>query len=1071
MIPESFQTDKNMEGMRSITLFWKAVPFEYHNGKDFHYLVEHQRIAKRHSRDINHLNEINDNPIRTHNTSYTFNHMKSDWTYSFSVYGVNSMGKSSNYSQIIVESNDLIPHKPTNIDVYSFGGGRYEVQWSKPRISQANYQFVNYTVFWCKNLRPRPFPCEGPIDWVHTKNLSIALELPDIATNYQFAVSANTDSSSSGMSWAECIVPINGRLDKLSDVSLKVINSTSINVIWKLNCPAQRRVVEGYKINYCVTRDNTCSGCEKLDSVEVDNSAENFILSDLEPFTRYKVTVLAYSDLGPSEESDRRCDQTLSASPRDAPSHLRVIVQTEDSIGISWQVPSVPNGIIDHYLISSNASETPFKVTSHFCNSSSCSFTMRNLKSYRWHELRVKACHSGIYCSPASPILVTHTLESYPSQMVPPRSEVINSTSVRIMWSAPVVANGPINYYSIKVIRSDNSTEVFNISGKSNDFYLSLDCDSSVDSSIDFRPQYAVQIAAVNLRENRHLMAVYSESTNLNACLLLSSDSWFYILGLVGGTALGLIILVLVLVVLIKWMKKRINTYRELQIDLPKGLEVPRLVTDERDNSDTFHGFERNDSFKNINSELLDEENDSFKNRHGSGLSHTSNSSTELLFKNNSNKKGDSLFRMTSHDSGQQESISSHCSTEAHTSDSGVEVESQQNSLLNEIQRHLKANPQPSLAIVDELVNNDSSGSKDSGLEVNSGARSKKTKKRTKGLNLINSSKISAIVMPPGRNEVMNPLYDNPMSHSVCVYSLLANSEPSLVEVPAREDHNILSDMTKFTKPEMAKSLSNIIQSYSPSDPKIGCIICETNNSSRSSSRNSSPNCPYYKYGMKRQNHNQNAFVATFTPEKQRTKVTKTNNGYITIDSLPPNGQIVSMNPKKKLEHDWSQSSYDAEVSSTSSNGDNEQTEVTQGCIQDNLFTKSRLSFTDCQKIQNNSSFEDNTELNVIELNDSSNHQIMASTDSVAECETQLSVVKELNTPVEDTTQLKSSVTSGSLLAKDSNGYVLHNAISQSNCSQAKPTLIKNANGYVIRDGIEMNGLVPNSNLVNVTQV
>ena len=1048
--------------MRSITLFWKAVPFEFHNGKDFHYLVEHKRIAKRHSRDINLLNEIGDNPVRTHNTTYTFNHMKSDWTYEFTVYGVNTQGRSSNYSQIIVESNDLIPHKPIGIDVYSFGGGRYEVQWSKPRVSQSNDQIVNFTVFWCKNLRPRPFPCEGPIDWVHTKNMSIALELPDIATNYQFAVSANTESSSSGMSWAECIVPINGRLDKLSDVSLKVINSTSMYVIWKLNCPAQRRVVEGYKINYCVTRDNSCSICEKQDSVEVDNSAENFILNDLEPFTSYKVTVLAYSDLGPSEESDRRCDQTLSASPSDAPSHLEVTEETERSISISWQVPMVPNGIIDHYLISSNDSERPFKVLSQDnCNSSTCSYVMTNLKSYRWHDLTVKACHSGIYCSPPSPSLTAHTREWYPFQMVPPRSEVINSTSVHIMWSLPIVTNGPIDYYSLKVVRSDNSSEIYNVSGKYMDFYLNLDCDATVDHTTTFRPQYSVQIAAVNLRDGRHLMAQYSESTNLNACLLLSSSPWLYILGLVGGTSLGMIILVLVLVSLAKWMKKRINTYRELQIDLPKGLEVPRLVTEDRD---PLSSLSHTDSFKNINDEAHDDDSDSFKNRHGSGLSHTSNSSTELLFKHNSNQKNDNLFRMTSHDSGQQESISSHYSTEAHmSSDSGVEIENHQNSV-NDMQRQIRTSPKPSLPIVDELANSDSSGSKDSGLDVASGARNKKSKRRVKTSNMKNTNKLSAMVMPaPDRNEVTNPLYDNPMSHSVCVYSLLANSEPSLFELPTREDHNILSDLTKFTKPEMAKSLSNIIQSYSPSEPKINCIICETNNSSRSSTRTSSPNCPYYKYGIKRQNHNQNAFVATFTPEKQRQKVTKTTNGYITIDSIPSNGQILVMNPKKKLEHDWSQSSYDAEVSSTSSNGDNDQTDVS---TQNNLLIKSRVSFADCQKIQNNSSFEDNTEMNVI---DSSANPLIETDVSVVECETPLNVVKQLNAPFESTTQQK---TSAAQLAKDSNGYVLHNAITQLTNNQTKPTLIKNANGYVIREGIEMNGLVPNSSLANhVTQV
>ena len=1056
--------------MRSITLFWKEISPEYRNGPEFYYSIRYESLEKRKSRAINQLEKPDDSDIRCHNTTYTFIHMKSDVAYEFTIVGVNSIGESLNSSRILVERNDMIPHKPSNIEIYSFGGGRYEIHWTKPRLNSMSGSIVNYTVFWCQNLRPRPFPCEGPIDWYSTVNTSIALELPDIRTNYQFAVSANTLSTSSGMSWGECIVPIDGRLDKLSEVRLKVHNSTSIVVNWKLDCPAQKRVVEGYKIKFCRIDDSVKTNCEKTESVEVDNSVENYTLSNLDPFTKYRVTVLAFSDSGPSEESDPRFETTFHGSPEDAPSGLIVTQKTEDSLSLMWRHPIKPNGHISHFNVECDGKI--YTQSSSNCNESVCFYTIEHLEPYHSYQIRVRACNNEALCSPDSHLLNATTSSSVPMPMDPPRSEVINSTTVRISWSPPVESNGPIDYFFIKLIRFDNSTEIFNISGKTREYFLTIDCDSIEDSSASYRSQYSVQISSSNILETGvSPLAEYSESTNLNACLLMPPPDMAYIIGLITGGALGLVVLVLVLVTLVRWMKNKINSYRHLQIELPKGLEIPVLVTNPGPNdSQPFDPFNRSDSYLNVG--IIDD-NDSIinKNRHGSGLSHTSNSSTEFFYNKTSNKGKENFFRMPSSESGQPGSVSS---TEAHmSSDSGVENDNQlQNKELMEILIQNKNNPKS--AVDDNSRNSDSSDSKDSGiLDTNSGKiRNLKKKRNPKTIAKI-SPKISSIIQS---NAVTNPLYDTPMSHSVCIYSLLANSEPSLFEVGFPKDDNISNDLTKYSKPFLAKSLTDIIQCYSPSDPKVNCIICETNaTSSRNSSRTSTPICPYYKYGIKRQNHNQNNHLVNVSPaKKEDVKATKP---YVQLDSILQNGQPVpTKSSKKKLEHDWSQNSYDAEVSSTSSNGDNEQTDGIFN--QNNCLSKSSQSFTDCQKIQNkiqnNPSIEDNTEL--IDIDSPVNPLNTSSNDLVIEFDSQLDAIKDLNQTNDRTLEVKASPTH---LVKDSNGYVLHNTLNHLSANQTKPNLIKNSNGYVVIDamgpgfdGIEMTDYVPNASVVNnVTQV
>ncbi len=1088
LIPESFQTVKNTEGNRSITLFWKPIPTKDHNAPDFHYSIEYSEQFRPKWRVNSNNNNHNTLTIKSEVTTYTFTHMDSNTAYKFKIYGANAQGISKNYSEIMIDKNENIPHKPTNIDVFSYGGGRYELQWGQPRDNSISGPIVNYTVFWCRNLKPRPFPCEGAIDWIQTTNTSIALELSDISVNYQFAVSANALNSSSGMSWAECIVPIDGRLEKLSEVRLVVQNSTSIGVIWKLNCPAQKRVVEEYKITYCRVVLNlfNVKECYKPYSVTVENSGENYTLNGLQPFSEYKITVVALTDSGPSDESDPKYATTPHDSPDDAPNNLKIIETTDDSILLNWKPPHKPNGQILYYDILCN--DKTYTINAAQC-SYGCSYNITGLLSYQTYRIQVRACNSKSYCSPyTSDDFSMRTLASSPSRMDPPRTEIVNSTSVRISWSPPIMANGPIDYYLLKLIWMNNKSDsqIYNISSNQKEFHLTLNCDTNKDDSMSYQQQYAVSILAVNRRNHEELVGNYSDSTNLNACLG-ADENEAYIIGIIIGGFLGLMIFVIVLYSLVRWMKRKIDEYNKLTIILPTGLDVPQIITDNQFDDNTMNAeFSRStDSIPNIvNDNPLQKaiaDDDSFKNRHGSGLSHTSSSSTEgLIFRSlpNQTNESNAFNRMISSDSGQHESVSSNSyNGEAHiNSDSGVEVEAHQNS--NEFQNVNKVVPKPSLSIVDEMSsrNSDSSGSKDSGLDMNSGGtRAKRKKKR--------SSKNNKISTLPTRNEVVNPLYDHPFNHTVCIYSLLANSEPSLYDLPIREDHNILSDLTKFHKPEMAKSLSNIIQNSSTSsDPKINCIICDTNNSSsKSSTRTSSPNCPYYKFGVKRQIHVPNHYINSDVRNisSLKTNETNANNGYVPIESILNNGEPISRKPvKNRLEHDWSQNSYDAEVSSTSSNGDNEQTDVITQPI--SSCRNSSSNFSESEKIQNNSLIDIKANGHQFPIESAVHSLITSSKDKSSNLnaiEPMLALNETLssNSPSHESTKSK---TSPNHLPKNSSGYVLHNALTHLSANKTKPkhNLIKKPNGYVVidaNDGFEMrNAFVPNNNIVNhITQV
>jgi hypothetical protein len=833
-------------------------------------------------------------------------------------------------------------------------------------------------------------------------------------------------------------------------------------------------VVEEYKITYCKVFLNffNAKECNKPYSVTVENSGENYTLNGLQPFTEYKVTVVALTDSGPSDESDPKYATTPHDSPDDAPNNLKIIEMTSDSIVLDWKPPHKPNGQISYYDILCN--DKTYTIDATQC-SFGCSYKITGLLSYQTYRIQVRACNSKSYCSPyTSDSFSMRTLSSSPGRMDPPRTEIMNSTSVRISWSPPFMANGPIDYYLLKLIWRDNKTDsqIYNISANQKQYYLTLNCDSNKDDSMSYQQQYAVSIVAVNRRNDEELVGNYSDSTNLNACLG-ADENEAYIIGIIIGGFIGLMIFVIVLYSLVRWMKKKITEYKNWDIILPGGLDVPQIMTDNQfDDNTLIAEFSRStESIHNIfddnPSQKVIADDDSFKNRHGSALSHTSSSSTEgLIFRNQTNETN-AFNRLISSDSGQHESVSSNSyNGEAHiNSDSGVEVEAQNS---NEFQNVNKVSPKPPLSIVEEMSsrNSDSSGSKDSGLDMNSGGtRAKRKKKRS-----TKNNKISSL---PTTNEVVNPLYDHPLNHTVCINSLLANSEPSL--------YNILNNST-FYKPEMAKSLSNIIQNSSTSsDQKMNCIICDTNNSPSKSSTRTSPNYPYYKFGVKRQIHFPNHYINSDVTNisSLKTNETKAINGYVPIDSILNNNvEPISRKPvKNRLEHDWSQSSYDAEVSSTSSNGDNEQTDVITQPL--SLFPNSSSNFSESEKIQNNSLTDIKTNGHQFAI-ESPVHSLITSKDkssnlNAIEPELALNEILSSNSPSHESTKSK---TSPNHLPKNSNGYVSHNALTHLIADKAKPkpNLIKRANGYVVidaNDGFEMkNGFVPNNNIVNhITQV
>ncbi|XP_013785359.1 uncharacterized protein LOC106469414 [Limulus polyphemus] len=614
---------KKLSTSRSITLYWKPVPPEHYNGQDFHYVITYKpvfnTIWKR---------EVLEQNVEVTGFKHTFTDMDLNTVYYFKFQSANREGLSSSMVDITVDKTKNLPIAPVEVTAMSYGNGTYQVNWDYPERERS--VITRFTIYWCPSLQPHPFLCRHPIKWriVPASSTYVNIQLSD-DINYQFAVSADSTENSSGMKRMSCIVPYEKALDKVQDVYVYKIFQ-GLQVEWRLACSAQKKVVTQYQVEYCKVKNRlqACINSQSLTTYNQDTTKMN--ITNLEPFTLYRVTVQVLSKAGISSLSDPKYERTLAGAPS-VPQEVKVVDVNSSAIHLTWKTPAKPNGIIMNYVVHyRNFSQEV--IASH--DKESYSLVLgNNIESYTNYSVAVQACVDK-HCSSPSSAVYGMTWIDAPGMMEDPHVEVINSTNVRVRWSPPEHPNGPIDFYLLvmKWQEEANGTQskFFNISGSKTSIIIPLNCPLKMDSSI---VNFTIQ--AGNIRNNTNLLGPSSSPTRTKMCFPEGLQVPMIVGAVVGGT-LGLILLVIVLCALVRWMKKKINLMKQTKVQLPNGLDAP--------NTEPFivYGeFKKHIDKKNSTGHLkvpidsldlyLSNNNNAFGERQGSEISRFSNSSTDEL--------------------------------------------------------------------------------------------------------------------------------------------------------------------------------------------------------------------------------------------------------------------------------------------------------------------------------------------------------------------------------------------------------------------------------------------------------
>lgn len=137
------------------------------------------------------------------------------------------------------------------------------------------------------------------------------------------------------------------------NVRVSVVNSTLAEVHWDPVPPKSvRGHLQGYRIYYWKTQSSSKRHRRHIEKkiLTFQGSKTHGMLPGLQPYSHYALNVRVVNGKGEGPASTDRGFHTPEGVPS-APSSLKIVNPTLDSLTLEWEPPSHPNGILTEYIL------------------------------------------------------------------------------------------------------------------------------------------------------------------------------------------------------------------------------------------------------------------------------------------------------------------------------------------------------------------------------------------------------------------------------------------------------------------------------------------------------------------------------------------------------------------------------------------------------------------------------------------------------------------------------------------------------------------------------------------------
>ncbi|XP_059679232.1 neural cell adhesion molecule L1-like protein isoform X2 [Gavia stellata] len=315
--------------------------------------------------------------------------------YQFRVVSVNAVGRSQpSKPSLRYATPPAAPDKnPENIRVEASEPNEMVMKWEPLKPMERNGPGLEYKVSW----RQRGVEADWNEEMV--KKHSLTLRNTPTFVPYEIKVQAVNNLGSG----PEPNVTIGYSGEDVPDaapsgVSVDVVNSTLVKVFW-FGIPRDRvrGHLRGYKVSWWKTKsmlDGKRHHPEKHFLTFVGDRNYGMI-PGLEPFSEFRLTVLAYNSKGDGPESSPVVFETPEGVP-EQPRFLRILNFDKDSVTLSWGLPKKANGhltgyILQYQIINETHEIGPLNDVS-VTNRSTLSWRLSGLSSSTKYKFYVKAC-------------------------------------------------------------------------------------------------------------------------------------------------------------------------------------------------------------------------------------------------------------------------------------------------------------------------------------------------------------------------------------------------------------------------------------------------------------------------------------------------------------------------------------------------------------------------------------------------------------------------------------------------------------------------------------------------------
>lgn len=301
--PEIDQGAFNILPNDDVYVYWKDVPECRHNGDSFTYSV----VAS---------GQNGGSPTELKDTYavYRKNKNLAEHGASVRIKSENPIGLSALPSELRIPSKAERVKGPKNLQK-RLKNGTYIITWTPPDNVT---DIESYTVFWCTSKTEGENKCNDKsfnFRRIGANEEPISRHKSDDTVN--FAISVNTKTSTSGMTWTTCTTGNSNEIGKIKSIWIPRLSSTEIDIKWRLEC-TDMGIVAGYVIEYCPAKASKTFAClddQEPEKLEIKENLEHteYTLTGLAPYKTYGIYIRMFSNSTLGPRSDPLVNTTFQA--------------------------------------------------------------------------------------------------------------------------------------------------------------------------------------------------------------------------------------------------------------------------------------------------------------------------------------------------------------------------------------------------------------------------------------------------------------------------------------------------------------------------------------------------------------------------------------------------------------------------------------------------------------------------------------------------------------------------------------------------------------------------------------